>query len=449
MVIIVLIAMTILQHALAQRLTDAETARLPVLTRRDVRIPEVPGKAFAVIGVRRAGKTSFMWQRLADQLAAGRPRESLILLGLEDDRLAGMTAADLDWFLEEYFRRHPTTRGVSPLTLCLDEVQVVPGWERFARRVLDTERVELWLSGSSAKLLSREVATSLRGRGMELLVHPFSFREALRHEGMEPPASWESLSAAEHSALEHRLRRYLVAGGFPEAQRLAERDRTRLLSGYVDVVILRDVIERHTVSNPIALRWMQRQLLANAAGSFSVQKFFQSLKSQGIPVGKDTLYDYLAHLEDAFLVRTVPVATRSARRRAVNPRKAYPVDPGLIELFAAAEGETGHALETVVLLELERRGFEVAYVRTKEGWEVDFLAHEAGRPTLLLQVSADVSEAATLEREVRALSAAMEEHRDARPFLITLDPAPPRTTLPSGMTWMPASRWLLDSADVA
>lgn len=129
---------------------------------------------------------------------------------------------------------------------------------------------------------------------------------------------------------------------------------------------------------------MQRQLLGNPGSAFSVRRFFRALKSQGIAVAKDTLYSYLGHLEDAFLVRTVPIATRSEKRRTVNPRKAYPIDPGLIQLFAlSAELETGHALETVVMLELEREGFQVSYVRTEEGWEVDFLAQAPGRTPLL------------------------------------------------------------------
>ena len=320
--------MTNLQPLLIQRLTEATTAAFPHLTRRDVRVPQVPGKAIAVIGIRRAGKTSFLWQRLADHLGAGRPRESLLLLGLEDDRLVGIGTPELDWMLEEHYRRYPRLRGAGPLTLCLDEVQVVPGWERFARRVLDTEQVELWLSGSSARLLSREVATALRGRGMEVLIHPFSFREVLRHAGAEPSGPVNRLAPAERSALEHRLREYLVAGGFPEAQGLSPRDRAALLSGYVDVVVLRDVIDRHRVTNPLALRWLQRQLLANPGGGFSVKKHYDTLRSQGVPVGKDTLHAYLAHLEDAFLVRTVAMHSASERQRMVNPRKAYPVDPG-------------------------------------------------------------------------------------------------------------------------
>ena len=113
------------------------------------------------------------------------------------------------------------------------------------------------------------------------------------------------------------------------------------------------MIERHAVSNPLALRWMQRHLLANPAALFSVQKYYDALKSQGIPVGKDTLHAYLGYLEDAFLIRTVSMHTASERQRMVNPRKAYPVDPGLIPLYErTGRSNLGHALETAVFLGL-------------------------------------------------------------------------------------------------
>ncbi len=216
-------------------------------------------------------------------------------------------------------------------------------------------------------------------------------------------------------------------------------------SGYVDVVVLRDVIERHAVSNPLALRWIERQLLANPGGAFSVKKHYDTLRSQGVSVGKDTLHDYLAHLEDAFLVRTVAMHSASERQRMVNPRKAYPVDPGLIALFERS-GRTHHgrAMETAILLELERRGFEVAYVRTSEGYEVDFLAHRAGEAPLLIQACLESEGDETWDRELRALRAAAAAHPDARPFLVTLDAAPPRRPMPDRLTWAPAARWLLE-----
>lgn len=432
---------------LSQRLTDALHAPLPTLTRRDARLPAVPGKAAAVIGMRRAGKTSFLWQCLSDRLAEGRPRESLVMLGLEDDRLAGMDASDLDWLVEEYFRRHPELRGGAQgtVTLCLDEIQVVDGWERVVRRLMDTERMDILLSGSSAKLLSREVATSLRGRALEVLIHPFGFREALRHAGAEPNAPWSSFNAGERSALDAALRTYLQVGGFPEAQGVAAPDRVNLLRSYVDVVVLRDVIERHAVSNPVALRWLQRQLLGTPAGSFSVQKLFNTMRSQGIQVGKDTLHEYLAYLEDAFLVRTVWMHSASERQRMVNPRKGYPVDPGLIAVYQRGAGsQIGHALETAVLLELERRGYDVSYLKVGDEWEVDFLASAPGKDSLLVQVCADTTNAETMLREMRALERAHAEYPNARAMLVTLDSQPPQGAMKKGVQWLPAARWLLD-----
>lgn len=338
--------------------------------------------------MRRTGKTTFLWQTLADRLDKGTPREGLLLFSFEDERLAGMTTADLSLLVEEYYRLHPEWRDGRQPVFFLDEIQVVPGWEMFARRLLDTENVQLFLSGSSARLLSREVATSMRGRAMEVLVHPFSFREFLRHHGQEPKKAIEDLPKATRSALEQNLRSYLMGGGFPEAQGISVRDRVDLLRGYVDVVLLRDVIERHRVSHPVALRWMTRQLLGNAAGTFSVNKFHQSLRSQGLSVGKDTLHAYLSYLEDAFLVRIVSIATDSERQRMVNLRKVYPIDMGLIPGFdRSVKANVGHALETAVYLELERRGAEVSYVKSpRAGYEVNFLARYPNGHAELIQV---------------------------------------------------------------
>jgi predicted AAA+ superfamily ATPase len=432
------------KQVIRQKITDALAAPVPAHTRRDVHLPGIKGKAMAVIGMRRSGKTTFLWQCLADRLKAGTPRAALLYFNFEDERLAEMTAHELQWVVEEYFSLHPARRDSKQVTFFLDEIQEVPGWETFARRLLDTEKLELFLSGSSARLLSREVATSMRGRAMEVLVHPFSLREALRHRGAEPTSAWDSLPKAARSALDNHFRAYLAEGGFPESQGAPARDRASLLRTYVDVAILRDVIERHGVSNPAALRWLQRHLLGNPAGTFSVQKFFDTLKSQGLPVGKNTLHDYLAHLEDAFLVSTVSLHTASERQRMVNPRKAYPIDPGLISLYErTGRANLGHALETVVLLELERRGCETDYVRTRDGYEVDFYARDPEGNATLLQVCTDVSDPATYEREVRALSSAAVEYPGALPLLLTFDTLPPGVPLPKPLRWQPAIAWLL------
>lgn len=423
---------------------DGLAMAVPGFTRRDVHVPAIRGKVTAVIGMRRSGKTTFLWQCLADRQAAGAPREALLYCNFEDERLAGMTAADLHWVAEEYFALHPEWRDRRRVTFFLDEIQAIPGWETFLRRLMDTEKIELFISGSSARLLSREVATSMRGRAIEALVHPFSFREVLRHAGVEPDRPAARLPKAARSVVEKHFRAYLARGGFPEAQGLAARDRTALLRTYVDVAILRDVIERHGVTNTAALRWLIRHLLGNPASTFSVEKFYQALKSQGLAVGKNTLHEYLAHVEDAFLVRTVSLHTASERQRMVNPRKAYPVDPGLIPVYErTGRANLGRALETAVFLELERRGCEIGYLRTKEGYEVDFHARDPEGGAWLLQVCAGLDRPVAWEREVRALVSAKADHPEAAALLLTADSQPPAAALPPPLQWHPAAAWLL------
>jgi hypothetical protein len=435
----------LVQARLVEKLAESLAAPLPAATPRSVHRPATfPGKATAVIGMRRAGKTTFLHQQRRERLERGTPRERLLFFSFEDERLAGITAGDLQPLLEEYYRRYPQFRGRETVTWCLDEVQVVPGWERFVRRVLDTEKVEVFLSGSSAALLSREIATSMRGRAWEVIIHPFSFEEVLRHRGRPVPPQPDLLPAPERSELERAFLDYLAVGGFPEAQGLDAAIRQRLLLDYVDVAMMRDIVERHDVTNVAGLRWMVRHLLGNPAGMFSVEKFYGGLKSQGLSISKDTVHQLLGYLEDCFLVRTVWVEADSERRRMVNPRKAYPVDPGLIPLFdRTGRANLGHALETIVLLELERRGMSVTYVRTPEGHEVDFLARSPEGEWELIQACADSSDAAVLARELRGLEEGGRLYRKAKKRLITPTRDLLPANLPSGVVAQPAYEWLL------
>ncbi|MDW8104915.1 MAG: ATP-binding protein [Armatimonadota bacterium] len=437
-----------MREVIRQKIVDGVRTTPPPLTPRDVRLPQVPGKAIAVVGMRRVGKTTFLWQVLEERLRAGVPREALLFFSFEDERLMGMQVTDLQMLVEEYYLLYPQKRDRETVVFFLDEVQVVSGWEMFVRRLMDTEKVEVFLSGSSARLLSREVATSMRGRAMEVRLYPFSFREYLRHLRCEPEQPVTHLSKAERSLLQNQLEAYLRDGGFPEAQGVHPFDRYQLLRSYVDLVLLRDVIERYDVSHPVALRWMVRTLLGNPAGMFSVNKMYNELRSQGIAVGKESVYSYVSYLEDAFLVRTVAIAASSERQRMVNPRKVYPVDPALIPLYdRSGRTNIGHSLETCVLIELERRGAEVHYVRTPQGHEVDFLARYWDGREELIQVCADLTDAQTAEREIRALMEASQGYPRAQRVLITLHPAP--HPLPEGVAARTALDWFLQGEEVA
>ena len=438
-----------MREVIRQKLADSLALKPPTMTRREVCLSKIPSKARAIVGMRRSGKTWFLWQCLRDRLDAGVAREGLVYFSFEDERLAGMESAQLSWVLEEYFVRFPQFRDQRQATFFFDEIQVVPGWETFIRRILDSEKVDVFVSGSSARMLSREVASALRGRATETVIYPFSFREHLRHRGIEPPDDPAFVPKARRSELEGAFREYLAIGGFPEAQGLAALERLTLLQGYVDTVVFRDVVERHGMSNVVALRRLVRQLLGAATGQFSVTKFHNDLRSQGVSVAKDAVHEMLAHLEDAFLIRLVPMATSSERQRQVNPRKVYPIDAALIPAFdRSGKTNLGHALETVVLLELERRGCDISYVRLPSGCEVDFLATTRDGKRMLVQVCADLSERATREREFRALAECQSSMRRVPALLLALtttDAHAAQAEAPTGVKVQAAWEWLLQT----
>ncbi|MEN8148644.1 MAG: ATP-binding protein [Planctomycetota bacterium] len=434
-----------LHPVLTERLNEAlAPTSVSLGTPRDARLPDVPGKVHAVIGMRRAGKTTFLRQHQEHVRREVGP-ERAPYLSFDDDRLAGIGVDQLSLLLEEYYRRYPGLRQQQPVHLYLDEIQFVPDWERFVRRTMDSEAVRFVVSGSSARMLSREVHTSLRGRGLATVIRPFGFREYLRHRGEEPdrpPGHW---TAADRSRIENRFLAYLDEGGFPEVQGQPVRLRFEVLQGYVDTVLFRDVVERYRVTQVAALRWIVRHGLRNPAGSLSVHRLHQDLRSQGLGIGKDAVHELFGHLLDAFLLSSVHLATESERRRNSNPRKVYPADPGLVHAFdSSGRSNVGHTLEVAVLNEIERRGTEVGYVKTRGGREVDFLLRSPGEDPELIQVCADARDPETARRELAALREAGAEHPHATQRLLTLnrDGFPPGDT--GSVVTQSVCEWLLE-----
>jgi predicted AAA+ superfamily ATPase len=416
-------------------------------TPRDTGLPAIHNKVHTVLGMRRVGKTTFLRQLQKEQQQVLGP-ERAVYLSFDDDRLADLPLSQLDALVEEYYRYLPALRGREVVWWFFDEIQVVTGWERFVRRLMDTEKVAVVVSGSSARLLSRGVHTSLRGRGFETVLRPFSFREFLRHRGEEPQKHPSRLCPPERSLIEKRLREYLEIGGFPEAQGIETRFRIQLLQGYVDTLLLRDVVERYRVTQIAALRWVVRACLRNPAGLMSAHRLYRDLKSQGHSVSKDTVHALLGYLVDAFLLTLVPLDTESERQRNTNPRKVYPADPGLMGAFdTSGRANLGRALKTAVLNELERRGAEVGYVKTEEGYEVDFLARFSDRPSLLVQVCAGASAPEVLERELRALNSASRKYPRAERVLIVLRREQASAVSGVGVRVCPAYEWFLEEPE--
>jgi hypothetical protein len=432
-----------LRAVLDELIADMQARPLPKLTPRQLQLPAARGKADVIIGMRRSGKTFFLYQQLADLRRRGIPKDRAVYLNFEDERLMPLRAEDLHLIPDAFYRMAPHVREETCWFL-FDEIQNVPGWERFARRLLDTENVRLILTGSSAKLLSREIATSLRGRSLTTELFPFSFAEALAHGGIEAPGRWP-VPAKTRSVLENRFKRYLMTGGFPEVQGVADDVRPRILQEYLDVVLFRDIVERHAVTGTVALRQLVRRLVRSPARSVSVNRLYNDFRSQGIHVSKDSLHAYLSHLEDAYLIFTVSLHSESERRKAVHPRKCYLIDHGLARATTIARKEDiGHHLENMVYVELRRRGLEVDYYLTESGREIDFVITDRGAPTGLVQVCASLSEAGTRDRELSAIEEAARETGIDTASIVTLHDQGTVDVAGVEVRIEPAWRWLLE-----
>ena len=216
--------------------------------------PEVRNNATVVKGMRRTGKTYFTYLRMRELLAKGIPIERMVHINFDDERLAAMTVADLHWVVDLHAEMFPDAAD-ERCYYFLDELQDVTGWERFARRLIDSHRVQLCLTGSSSKMLSEDVATEMRGRSAEVEIFPLSFSEFLAYNGIFPSVPALPDAPRTRGRLKKAFSDYMEVGGFPDVQGLHTTSRIRMLQEYANAVVYRDIIERHDVPSVQSLRY--------------------------------------------------------------------------------------------------------------------------------------------------------------------------------------------------
>ena len=376
-------------------------------TIRHYNFPEAKQLAKVVVGIRRSGKTYFLFQKMRELLAQNISIDCLLYLNFEDDRLLPIDQKKMGEMVDALYTLHPDLHN-RHCFLFLDEVQNVEGWPLVVRRLLDTKDLDIYITGSSAKLLSKEIATSLRGRSLSMEIQPYNFQEYLSNRKIEPPSTPFGNKTLDQ--YRSHLLSFFQTGGFPGVQSLAPDERKETLQNYVEVVVFRDIVERYKISNIKLLKYFVNVLLKNAASRFSINKFYNDIASQGYKVGKDTLYSYLEHLEDAFLLFTVPLFTESLRRLETTPKKIYAIDNGLINANTFNLSlNFGKLLENQVYLDLRRQRKEIFYYVTSEGYEIDFIAKDREGSSEIIQVVWDQKDSQTLEREQRALHSAEKE----------------------------------------
>jgi uncharacterized protein len=376
-------------------------------TIRHYHFSEAKKLAKVAVGIRRSGKTYFLFQTMRDLIAQEISLNQILYINFEDDRLLPIDQKKMGEMVDALYTLQPDLHNLR-CYLFLDEVQNVEGWPLVIRRLLDTKDVEIYLTGSSAKLLSKEIATSLRGRSISIEIQPYNFQEYLSSKTIPLPSKpFGKKVVDQYRAL---LLGFFQKGGFPGVQELSPHERLETLQNYVEVVVFRDIVERHKISNIQLLKYFVHVLLKNVASCFSINKFHKDITSQGYKAGKDTLYNYLEHLEDAFLIFTVPIFTESLRVTETTPKKIYAIDNGLINANTFNLSlNFGKLLENQVYLDLRRQKKEIFYYKTNDGYEIDFITKDLEGHFEMIQVVWDQSDPVTFKREERALKSAEKE----------------------------------------
>lgn len=391
-----------------QIVSDSQERELPDLIRRSIEIPSAPGNALALIGMRRSGKTWLCFQMMKDLLDGGTPRQNILYVNFEDERLVSFSSENFDPLLEVFRQRvHDSDKKYY---VFFDEIQEVSGWEKFIRRILDEGGFEVTITGSSAKLLSAEIHTSLRGRALPVEVFPFSLVEFALSKGVEVPD--KQPGAKLKAKLQVCCETYLYSGGFPGVIQLDPSSKSQMLQQYLDVVILRDVIERHEVSSVVSLRAFVQHLVHSPSCRMSINKIYNDFKSRGLVCSKNSLHAFVDYLSDAYLIFPISIHTRSERVRKVNPQKVYLIDTGLLSAASLnITADRGAFLENLIFLHLRRRRMVIEYFYDHGGVETDFVVRDplSGAILDLIQVTWSLEDPKTYKRELNGLLAAMDK----------------------------------------
>ena len=361
----------------------------------------------------------------------------IVYINFEDDRLFPIELQNMTELVDAYYELYPGNRD-KKVYFFLDEIQNVAYWEKFIRRIYDTLHVEIFITGSSSKLLSAEIASALRGRTLTYEIFPFSFSEYLRFRGIEVNMN----SSRSISFIKNAFDEYIVNGGFAETIDAYPDIRMRILQDYSDLIIYKDIIERYGIKNHSLMKHLIKYCFTNMATSVSMTRLFNDFKSQGFKLGKDTLFDYFSYLSDAFAVFSVPIFRNSVREEQRNPKKIYAVDNGFKTVFdVSLSRDIGRLYENAAFLHLRRKSREVYYYLRNQ--EVDFYCM-TNTEEIIANISYDISRPETRKRELNGLVEALNFFGCDQGYLLTRDHEETITLKGKTILALPLWKWFLN-----
>lgn len=367
---------------------------------------------YVLIGLRRAGKSYMLYQDIQDRIKSGKTTaENILYINFEDERLLSLSAEELGIILDSYMELYPDKQ---PLVY-LDEIQNISGWEKFARRLADS-KYRVMITGSNAKMLSREIASTLGGRFIAREIFPFSFTEYLTYHNVKIGRNWE-YDQQTKSLVSKSFDKYFYEGGIAET--FVQPDKREYLNGLYQKILIGDIVERNRIRNTRVFRFLAKKLADSVMQPSSLSRLQHMIKSTGDSVSLSVLKDYLEYMQDAYLFFSVPNLASPLTEQATI-KKRYVIDNGILNLFLF-QGET-KLLENIVADELNRK-----YRNTEEetllyyynrNIEIDFCI-----PTekIAIQVAYNVNDETTYEREIGGLVKFINAFPEYRGIIITRD----------------------------
>lgn len=409
-------------------LIEQSKQRTPVGVSRELELAENSQRAIVIIGPRRSGKTYFFHQLINGATDA-------VYINFEDTRLLDVKFNEI----RDIIRLFIETFGYEPRRLFFDEIQNVKSWELAVRELLDTGKYQVYLTGSSSRLLGSEIATQLRGRALRYVLLPFSFREFLAAKRIEKN---DKLTLDEKALLKNLFKEYLEWGGFPEVV-LEQKERERILKEYFDMILFKDVVERYGIKNIALARFIMAHMIQNFAKEISVNKILT--KAGSAAKSRETVYNYFDKVQDSAAFFFVNTYSLKVHLRESWPKKVYVCDNGLTKTAKFSE-DIGKLMENVTFLELSRMTnkhplMEIYFLKM-QNCEVDFVLKEGNEVTRLIQVTYASKREDIDKREINSLLTGSEITKCKDLLVLTWDFKGQESNSNVNIVFKPLWEWL-------
>ncbi len=413
---------------------------VPKALERAVKVEINTDFIITITGPRRAGKTYFCFQLINQLINKGISKDNILYINFEDNKLLGAESKDLDKLLETFFESSQTNKK-QKIYLFLDEIQTVKNWDSWARTINDTRRdIQIILTGSSSKLLSKEISTKLRGRVLNYEIFPLSFKEILNWKNIKYDLKAISYSK-DKTEIKKLFSSFILNGGYP-AIIYQNLQKENILQSYYDSMIFRDIIERYKIEDVNKLKALANLLFESVSKEMSYSKLSNKLNSIGFKTSKNTVIEYLSYFEDAYLFFQNLKYEYSLAKQLGSIKKVYCIDNGLLNTVSFKfSDDFGKLLENLVFLELRRRNELIYYFR--KNYECDFLIVRKNKVYSAIQVTKKLNDD-NEKREINGLLEVIKEHKLEEGIILTEEQEEERIIEGKKIRIIPVWKWLLE-----